>query len=423
MLARIPDGSGFWMSGTINIAELDPAKVLRIDLGSQETKARMLDYCAEWGRREPFYVPRDGHVIVICGRHADALEVYQDRERFSNAVPKEKGFEMFAKFMDVRVLAQMDGAPHDRIRRLMSPAMAPKAVNRLERQIVEAVDELLDKVEAGGPSFDGMKDFGDHLIVEALLTKMLGLTPAQKAVFLEMHRVIPLITYTEAGNSYPEECLRAFADARALIDEIVAERHERPGDDLISDLIAVRDEGDKLSDHEMFDQIFTVTAGALSGTTLSIGGILYALYKHPDVIKVLRGDPGLISSAVAECQRWYVGGYMTFPRFATCDTEVGGTQIKKGMVMRVCPQAAHYDPSVYPDPLRFDIHRNPRNIAFGSGPHLCLGHHFAKLLLRIAVERLIQRFPDARLVDPAMSLQLGGSVGELRILSLPMTTS
>jgi cytochrome P450 len=410
------------MASGIDIAELDPDKVVRIDLGSQETKSKMLDYCAEWGKRAPFYVPRDGHIIVICGRHADAVEVYQDRERFSNAVPKEKGFEMFAKFMDVRVLAQMDGAPHDRIRRLMTPAMAPKAVNRLEGQITESVDELLDAIEAKGPAFDGVKDFGDKLIVEALLTKMLGLTPEQKAVFLEMHRVIPLITYTEAGHAYPQACVQAFANARTLIDEIVADRHRNPGDDLISDLIAVRDEGDKISDDEMFDQIFTVTAGALSGTSLSAGGILYSLYKHPEAIAALQADPELIPQAVAECQRWFVGGYMTFPRFATCDTEVGGTKIMKGMVMRVCPQAAHYDPEAYPDPLKFDIHRNPRNIAFGSGPHLCLGHHFAKLLLRTAVKRLINRFPDAHLVDPDMPLQFGGSVGELHILSLPMGT-
>src|ERR1700679_2902679 len=74
MPAGIRNGSGFDMSSAINVAELDQDKVLRIDLGSQETKARMLDYCAEWGQRAPFYVPRDGHVIVICGRHADALE-------------------------------------------------------------------------------------------------------------------------------------------------------------------------------------------------------------------------------------------------------------------------------------------------------------------------------------------------------------
>lgn len=410
------------MGSAIDVADLDQKKVLHLDLGSQETKKLIRPkYAPEWAQSDPLYALRDGHVIVICGRQADALEVYQDRERFSNAVPKEKGYEMFAKFMDVRVLAQMDGAPHDRIRRLMMPALTPKAVGRMETGVAAAVDKLLDDIEAKGPQFDGVKDYAEHLIVEAMLTVMLNLTQEQKEVFLEMHRVIPLITYTEAGNSYPEVCIRAFANARAMIDEIVADRKRNPGDDLISDLIAVRDEGDKISDEEMFDQVFTVTAGALSGTTMAASATLYGLYSHPEVLDELRADPSLIPQAYSECQRWH-SGYFTFPRFAICDTEVGGTQIKKGMVVRVCPQAAHYDPAVYAEPLKFDIHRTPKNIAFGSGPHLCLGHHFAKQLLRIAVDRMINRFPNARLVDPNMELEYGGSVGELKILSLPMIT-
>ena len=410
------------MAAGIDIADLDQDKVYLIDLGSPETKKSVRPKLApEWAQRGPVYVPRDGHIFVICGRHADALEVYQDRERFSNAVPREKGYEMFAKFMDVRVLAQMDGAPHDRIRRLMMPALTPKAVGRMEAGIVAAVDQLLEGIAAKGPAFDGVKDYAEHLIIEAMLTVMLKLTPEQKAVFHEMHRVIPLITYTQAGNAYPEECVRAFANARVMINEIVEERKRNPGDDLISDLIAVRDEGDKISDEEMFDQIFTVTAGALSGTTMAASATLYGLYSHPGTVEALLKDPSLIPQAYSECQRWH-SGYMTFPRFAVVDTEVGGTLIKKGMVVRVCPQAAHYDPTVYPDPQKFDIYRTPKNIAFGGGPHLCLGHHFAKQLLRISVDRLIHRFPKARLVDPDMELEYGGSVGELKIVSLPMMT-
>ncbi len=407
------------MKPLVDVDTLDQDKVLRIDLGSQETKRNMRKYCADWGNRSPFYVPHEGHVIVIVGRQADALEVYHDRERFSNIIPKDPAYRMFDKFMGVRILAQMDGEPHDRIRRLMTPALSPKAVARLEDGVTAAIDRLLDDIEAGGPRFDGMKDFGDHLIYEGMLWTMLGLGPDQKAVFKEMHRVIPLITYISAGETYPDECVRAFDAARKMIDQIVIERRQNPGVDLISALIAARDEGDKLSDEEMFDQIFTVTAGALSGTTQAAGSALYSLYSHPGTVQRLQADPNLIPQAFAECQRWH-SGYLTFPRFPVADTEVGGTKILKGMVVRVCPQAAHYDPEVYDDPQRFDITRNARNIAFGSGPHLCLGNNFAKSLLRIAIQKLITRFPDARLEDPAMQVEYGGAVGQMRIMSLPM---
>ena len=409
-------------AAAIDVADIDPAKVVKIDLGSQETKQRMRELSAEWATREPFYVPRDGHIFVLCGRHRDCLEVYQDRTRFSNAVPKVPGFEMFDKFMGIRVLAQMDGEPHARIRRLMNNALAPRAINRLEQPISDAFDRLLDQIERRGPRFDGMADYGEHLIADALLTVMLQLTDEQKAVFLEMHRVIPLVTYTQAGHSYPEECQRAFAEARRVINEIIVERRAKPSEDLISDLIAAREGTDKLSDTEMFDQIFTLTAGALSGTTLGAGNMLYSLYVNPEAIPAIKQDPEMVDQVIAEAQRWHSGGYMTFPRFALCDTEVGGTKILKGMVVRVSAQAAHLDPEVYPDPLRFDVHRNPRTIAFGSGPHACLGFFLAKLVLRLAVQRLIARFPDARLVDPTMQLEYGGSVGELKIKSLPMMT-
>ena len=406
----------------IDVAALDQSKVVTIDLGSQETKQRIRALSGEWATQDPKYVPRDGFIFVLTGRQEDALEVYRDVSRFSTVVPKKTGFEMFDKFMGIKVLAQMDGEPHSRVRRLMNNALAPRAINRLESGMRTAIGTLLDKIEAKGPRFDGMADYGHHLIVEGLLTVMLNLTEEQKRIFTEMHRVIPLITYTGAGHSYLEECVRAFADARNAIDQLIAERRARPGEDLISDLIAARDNDDRLSDEEMFDQIFTLTAGALGGTTNSVGGVLYALYRHPKAIEELKRDPSLIPGAVAEGQRWHSGSYMTFPRFATCDTELGGTQVLKGMVVRVSSQAAHLDPTVYPDPLRFDVRRNPRTIAFGSGPHACLGFFLAKSLLTIAIEGLITRFPEARLEDPEMQLTYGGSVGELRLNELPLLT-
>jgi cytochrome P450 len=407
----------------IDVSTLNPANIVDLDIGSQETKSRMREISAEWAQRPPIYILRDGHVLVICGRHADVLEVYRDTTRFSTEVPKQPGYEMFDKFMGVRVLAQMDGEAHGRIRRLMAPAFSPKSVARLEGGITKAVDGMLDDIASGPNEFEAMEKYGSRLIVESLLTVMLGLTADEKKVFLRMHEAIPLITYTQAGHKYPDECIQAFADARALINSMIAERRRTPREDFITELISARDNDDYLSDEELFDQIFTVCAGALSATTLSFGGTLYGLYSHPEVVRELQTNPALVSQAIEECQRWHSGGYLTFPRFAQCDTQVGGTEIRTGMIVRVSNMAAHYDPTVYPDPLRFDIGRTTRNVAFGSGPHLCVGQRMAKAAIRIAVERILVRLPDARLEDPEMKLRYGGSVGELRIQSLPMLVS
>ncbi|MGA8816111.1 MAG: cytochrome P450, partial [Xanthobacteraceae bacterium] len=125
--------------------------------------------------------------------------------------------------------------------------------------------------------------------------------------------------------------------------------------------------------------------------------------------------------AIEECLRIASNGYFTFPRIATRDTEIGGTRIPKGMVVRPSPLAANYDPQVFPDPLRFDIHRQPKRImAFGTGPHHCIGNILGRTAITIAVRRLLARFPKARLTDPDFVPTYGGAVGELRLVSLPM---
>jgi cytochrome P450 len=134
-------------------------------------------------------------------------------------------------------------------------------------------------------------------------------------------------------------------------------------------------------------------------------------------------DPGLIPDAIEECLRIASNGYFTFARIATRDTEVGGTPIRKGMIVRPSPLAANYDPTVFPDPLRFDIHRKPKRIlSFAVGPHHCVGNILGRTTITIAIRRLLARFPNARLADPDFVPVYGGSVGELRLQSLPMRT-
>ena len=404
----------------VAVQQLDPNRIVDIDLGAPSTKRSLRYLSAEWATRPPFYVVTEVHTLVICARHADVMELYRDDDRFSTAVPRRAGYEMFDKFFGVRVLAQMDGEAHARVRRLMTPAFSPKSVKRLEANIERAVNRMLDHIDARDePAFDLMQDFGNRLIVEVLLTEMLELTPEQTAIFVRTHRSIPLITYTEAGQQYPDEVIAAFGAARRMIDDIIVERRATPGDDMISELIQARDGTDRLDDTELFDQIFTVCAGAMSGTSGAMSGVLYTLLSKPEVIAALVEDPQLIPGAIDECQRWH-SGYLTFPRFAQRDTEIGGTRILTGMVVRACPAAAHMDPTVYPDPLRFDIHRQPKTIAFGAGPHLCIGQRLAKLAMDRAVTMLLDRYPTIAFADPEYVPEYGGSVGEMRIASMPV---
>src|SRR5262245_34611039 len=404
------------------VADLDTHKVVDIDLGSSAFKQNAGRIMAEWARRPPFYVLSSGPPQVVCGRYADVQEVFSDTERFSSELPRGRGFEQFDKFMGVQFITQMDGARHARIRRLLMPAFSARSLARLETRITEIIEGMLDAIERGGNEFDGMQDYGAHLVVGALLTAMANLDERQKAIFLAFHEVLPLTTYTKPGEPFAPECVEAFEGAAALVREIIAQRRAEPRPDFINDLITARDQGDKLSDRELFDQIFTICGAALSATSRAAGGALYMLYSHPDQLVELIGDPSLIPEAVEECLRIASNGYFTFPRMATRDTEVGGPKILKGMVVRASPQAANYDPQVFSDPLRFDIHRHPKRImAFGAGPHHCIGNILGRTAITIAIRRMLARFPRARLADPNFVPSYGGAVGELRLQRLPMT--
>src|SRR2546430_8657129 len=183
------------------LSELDRNKVVDIDLGSSGFKQDARTILAEWAKRPPFYVLSSGPPQVVCGRYVDVQEVFSDTERFSSEVPRGLGFEQFDKFMGVQFITQMDGERHARIRRLLMPAFSARSLSRLETRIVEIIDGMLDKIEAGGHEFDGMRDYGAQLVVGALLTAMANLSESQQEIFLAFHEVLPLTTYTKPGET------------------------------------------------------------------------------------------------------------------------------------------------------------------------------------------------------------------------------
>jgi cytochrome P450 len=405
----------------LSTAELETDNVVDIDLGGSEFKQNARRIMAEWARRPPFYVLAHGPPQVVCGRYADVQEVFGDTERFSSEMPRGRGFEQFDKFMGVQFITQMDGERHARIRRLLLPAFSARSLSRLESRITAIIEGMLDRIEAGGEEFDAMTEYGAQLVVGALLTAMANLDEGRKRTFLAFHEVLPLTTYTKPGEPFAPECVAAFACAAEAVNELIAERRANPREDFINDLITARDQGDKLTDRELFDQIFTICGAALSATSRAAGGALYTLYSHPDQLAELVAEPHLIPEAIEECLRIASNGYFTFPRIATRDTVLGGTKILKDMVVRPSPQAANYDPDVFADPLRFDIHRNPKRIvAFGAGPHHCIGNILGRTAITIAVTRLLARFPQARLADADFVPSYGGAVGELRLRHLPL---
>jgi len=402
------------------LIELDRSKVVDLDFSSAEFRKNAHRHIAEWARRPPFYVLGKGPPQVIVGRYADVHEVFSDAERFASELPKGAGYEQYDKFMGIPFLTQMDGEQHAQLRRLLLPAFSSRRMAQLESSITAIIDDMLDDIERTGPAFDAMTQYGAKLVVNVLVASMMGLDDIEQQVLIDYQAMLPIVTALAPGTPYPAVCREVFQRATDLAHKVIAERRAGARADFLYDLVMARDQGDQLSDDELFGMIFGLFA-AIAATSRSAGGTLYTLYSHPDQLEQLIREPALIPDAIEECLRVASNGYFTFARIATRDTEVGGTKIMKGMIVRPSPLAPNYDPDVFPDPLRFDIHRKPKRIlSFGAGPHHCVGNILGRTTITIAVRRLLARFPNARLADPNFVPVYGGAVGELRMQSLPM---
>jgi cytochrome P450 len=401
-------------------SELDDSKVVALDFRSAEFRQNAHRIVAEWARRAPFYVLGDGPTQAIVGRYADVHEVFSDTDRFASQLPRGPGYEQYDKFMGFPFLTQMDGEQHARLRRLLMPAFSARRMAQIEHSISDIIERMLDEVERQGPEFDAMQQYGAKLVVGALVTTMMGLSEERTQILLDYQEIVPIATAIKRGAPYPPECVRATERAIELAHAMIAERRAGQRSDFLSDLVDARDQGDKLNDEELFGMLFGLF-GALAATSRSAGGALCTLYTHTDQLAELIENPALIPDAIEECLRIGSNGYFTFARVATRDTEVGGTAIRKGMIVRPSPLAANYDPTVFPDPLRFDIHRKPKRImSFSVGPHHCVGNILGRTTITIAIRRLLARFPRARIADPDFVPVYGGAVGELRLQNLPM---
>ncbi|ALR20384.1 cytochrome P450 [Sphingobium baderi] len=410
-----------------SLAEIEgfiaPEAFFELDLGDEDFRQNAVDrYASLWATRQPFYARRLGIPAVVCSRARDVREVMLNPSRFVMKAPKLPGYESFDIFGGLESVLQMDGDRHGRVRRLMNPAFSPASLPAIRPAVERIVKERLDAIEATGPHFDAMQDLCDHLIVRSLLDATFQLNPTQQAAFERVHRAIFAMNF-RPGQARPQEYTEAIEGARAVIADLIEDRRHNPRDDFISKLISARDEGSKLDDAELYGQINTICGAALGSTATSLAAALYLLGRNPDQFDMLKQDHSLIDDALEECLRMHCPGFFFFPRFAACDTEIGGTPVLENMLILASPQAANFDPEEYEQPGKLDIRRKPKPLTFGAGSHHCIGVLLAKMTMRIGMRAILERFPGIRLADPAFRPTYGGNVGTLTIASLPMWLS
>ena len=343
----------------------------------------------------------DGQLAWLALRYADIKLVFND-PRFSREAATRPGAPSVSPSTAVPgMLIGLDPPEHTRIRRLVSRAFSARTIDQKRSRIQEIVDGLLDDLRDHGAPADLVSLFSYPLAL-TVITEILGIPYRDRSQFQQVVAVIM------SASAHPVDEIRAaIGELVAYLTRLIEHKRAGPTDDLLSALITARDEGDKLSEQELLNNAHLILAAGHDTTANQLSNSLVALFRHPDQLTLLREHPELIPNAV-EVLLHHVQLETTGPvRIATEDVELSGVVIRAGEAIIPSGHIANSDPEIYPDGRRLDVTRTDLvpHLAFGHGPHHCVGAALARLELRIALGSLLARFPTLRLAVPADQLR------------------
>jgi cytochrome P450 len=368
----------------------------------------------------------DGSPAWLVTRYDDVREALADPLLSldkRHALPG--GYKGFAlpPALDANLL-NMDPPDHTRIRRLVGRAFTTRRVEQLRVPIRRTADRLLDALGTnGGPhgSTDLIAAYAAPLPI-TVICDLLGVPHEHRRDFR---------AWTDAlvapDPAKPQAAKEAVVAMLGFFTQLLADKRKEPADDLLSDLIAVRDESDsagngRLTEDELMSLAFLILFAGYENTVQLIGTAVLALLQHPGQLAALRADPTRLPAAVEEFVRYDGPALLAIRRFPREDVTIGDVTVPAGETVLLSLAAANRDPRRFPHADRFDLGRDATgHLALGHGIHYCLGAPLARLETEIALAALLERLPD---------LQLDGDPGDLRwrpslrargLLTLPVT--
>jgi len=341
--------------------------------------------------------------FVVVGRFDDCQGVLRDA-RFGKGEPtapwqqfgltEEAWNERFTFFRRRRSMLGLNPPDHTRLRGLVAKAFTPKTADRLRPDIVRLTDEIIDR-------FDGVVDVIPELALTlpiAVIGEMLGVPEADRAALQPLVRDTVATLEFNLSLEQLDAAALAAEGITAVFEDLIAERRARPTDDLLSELVHVEEQGDRLNHDELISTIILLFAAGFETTTNLIGNGLLALLDHPDQLQLLRDDRSLLKGAVEEALR-YDSPVQLDGRSAMEKVEVHGLPLEPGDQIITMLGSANRDPRKFSDPDRFDITRTGQQpMSFGAGIHFCLGAPLARAEGQAVFDRLLNRFET---IEPA----------------------
>jgi cytochrome P450 len=401
------------------VAKGDPSAVTG-DRSADATTAALRGLLSPDGLHDPYPVYRAlrdaeaagrdiGHIVV---RHDQIAEALGDRSMSSERIPSLLAGLPADVQSDVAIVgstlgdivAFRDPPDHTRVRRLLAKSFTPRVLAQ-ERAAVERVARhLLDRwPDCGTVDLVAAVTFPLPAMVIAAL---LGVPDAEFDRFTGWaNDIVFFVGSGDVDEALARKTRDSMIEMRAYMADLVARRRRQADHNLLSEMIAVADESDRLSLDEIYaNAVFLMTAGHETATNMLTNGVL-ALLRHPPELARLRAEPALIESATEEMLRFESPVQIT-ARLLRDDRRFHGRDVRAGEALTLVLGAANRDPDVFAEPDRFDITRTPnRHLAFALGPHYCLGASLARLEMHVVVPMLLDRFRGLALASDDVTWQ------------------
>ncbi|GHO82234.1 cytochrome P450 family protein [Dictyobacter formicarum] len=362
-------------------------------------------------------------------RMQEALQVLKDSQRFTldyaaaqdNALVQRmqssQGFPLLGRSM-----LDVDGLAHRRLRGLVSEVFTPKYIGGLRPSIEQIANRLLDQVAEEG-CMDLVEDYAYPLPIN-VISDMLGVPHNHWDLVREGSKAIVAgaggrpITLDDRNADVRAQKIDAFGN---YIAQLVAEKRHHPQSDLISQLVQIEEDGDRLSEPELLSMVGLLLVAGHETTSNLIGSGMLALLDHADQLERLKADLSLVPRAIEELLR-FIGPVLTsVPRLATEEVDLGGQHISRGDIVIAAITSANHDESHFTHAAELDLLRSiDRHLAFGYGIHTCLGAPLARLEGEIAFTTLLRRMPNLRLNAPREALTWHGSLNVRGLTHLPV---
>ena len=358
--------------------------------------------------------------VYTVTRYADVATVFKDSrfrrkaaEHVSDPATEEKG----------SLAPQMlflDPPRHTRIRSLFAKAFTPASISALRPRIRLIAEKRLDRVASSG-RMDLIADFAAPVPV-FVIAELLGFPPEDYLQIKEWSEALTAGLFINASAEVLARSSLAVAEISNYFDQVVESKKRKPGDDLLTRLLNVEDEGRRLTPAEMFANVALLLVAGHETTTRFLGNATLALLRHPDQLRDVLANPDLWPAAVDELMRFDGPGQWT-TRLTGEPVELSGITIPRGKTILASAGSANRDPDVFANPDRLDLRRANahKHLGFGAGIHFCLGAALAKLESEIALQTLFSRFKNIRLATSKLKWQPGLVFRGVK--SLPLTFS